>query len=139
MLPAIDGYVAPAQVRNIAYTQSALAGKQKCPAYILLDIGGVLQFADFVKGQELTLAFRSRYLFLGAQQFPRIVLYIPFLPGSGQDDAENPETGTGGGLGERLSLRSERFGLKPLGIIGTESLVYVTQSCTGAELLEFGT
>lgn len=78
MLPAIDGYVAPAQVRNIAYTQSAIAGKQKCPAYILLDIGGVLQFADFVKGQELTLAFRSRYLFLGAQQFPRIVLYIPF-------------------------------------------------------------
>lgn len=83
---------------------------------------GILQFTDFIKGQKLTLALRSRYLFLETQQLPGIALYVSLPPCRGQDDAENPETGTGGGLGERLSLRSERLGLQPLGIVGTEFL-----------------
>ena len=61
------------------------------------------------------------------------------LPCRRQDDAENPETRTGCGLGKRLSLRSERLGFQPLGIIGTEFLVHVTKPCTGIELLELGT
>ena len=159
---AVDRYVFPAQIRNvtytqpaiagkqechayillyirgITYTQPAIAGKQECHAYILLYIRGILQLADFIKGQKLTFALRSRYLFLETQQLPGIVLYISSLPCRRQDDAENPETGTGCGLGKRLSLRSERLGFQPLGIIGTEFLVHVTKPCTGIELLELG-
>ena len=136
---AVDRYVFPAQIRNVTYTQPAIAGKQECHAYILLYIRGILQLADFIKGQKLTFALRSRYLFLETQQLPGIVLYISSLPCRRQDDAENPKTGTGCGLGKRLSLRSERLGFQPLGIIGTEFLVHVTKPCTGIELLELGT
>ena len=62
MPTAIDGNVTPAQIRNIADTQSAIAGKQKCLAYVFLDIGSLLQLADFFKGQKLTFAFRLLYL-----------------------------------------------------------------------------
>ena len=125
MPSSIDGYVTPSQSHDITHTQTAITGKQKCLAYILLYIRGILQFTDFIKGQKLTLALRSRYLFLETQQLPGIALYVSLPPCRGQDDAENPETGTGGGLGERLSLRSERLGLQPLGIVGTEFFVHV--------------
>ena len=64
MPSSIDEYVTPAQIRNVTYAQTAITGKQKCLAYILLYIRGILQLTDFIKGQKLTFALRSRYLFL---------------------------------------------------------------------------
>ena len=99
-------HILPFQGENIADSQAAVAGEQKCALDILPSAGGVYEGFDLVYGQELPLAFRHLDFLVRIEPVYRI-LGNDFLPDCRvQRSTEASEVGNAGELRQFLSVRA---------------------------------